>query len=54
MVAGARGAEGARAGGEAGPDGGRYSYVHEVGLNSAGKRNEALSAPRAGELERGR
>jgi hypothetical protein len=28
--------------------------VYVVGLNSAGKRNEALSAPRAGELECGR
>jgi hypothetical protein len=36
------------------PDSGRYSYVYVVRLNSAGKRNEALSAPRARELERGR
>jgi hypothetical protein len=54
MVAGGRGAEPARAGGEAGPDGGRYSYLYVVRLNSAGKRNEASSAPRADELERGR
>jgi hypothetical protein len=55
MVAGGRGAEGARAGGEAGPrQRGGYSYVYVVRLNTAGKRNEALSASRAGELERRR